>query len=105
MRASSGSGEQGARAEVVSIDGAAQLVEGARFDLAHALPGDAEPLAGLCERPVSAGEEAVAQPEDLFFACGERAQQAVDLLVLELDLDHLLDRMGSFAEILGGQAL
>src|SRR5215470_12535658 len=98
-------GAVGARLELLVLEGAPQLVEGACLDLAHALARDAEMEPGLGEGAGDAVVETVADAQDLFFTLAQRAQLPVDLLVLELDLDQALDRGGRLAEILGRELL
>src|SRR2546423_13230439 len=69
---------------VGEVDRAPQLGERAGLDLAHALARDAEVLAGLRERARDPVVEAIADAQHLLFALRPRAQEAVDLLVLEL---------------------
>src|SRR5215831_14201648 len=91
--------------ELLELQGAPQLLEGPRFDLPHPLPRDAEVLAGLRQRTRHAVVEAVADAQDLLLALAERAQQSVEVLVLELELDQPLDRGRRLAEVLGGELL
>jgi len=93
------------RAIGVERERLAQFVERTRLDLTHALAGDAEALAGLLQRVRDPILEAVPDAQDLLLALAERAQQAIDLLVLELEVDQMLDRRGRPAEVLGAQLL
>src|ERR1041384_6280845 len=78
--------------EVGEVDRAPELRQRARLDLADPLARDAEMLAGLLERAGDAVVETVADAQDLLLALRERAEQAVELLVLELELDQALHR-------------
>ena len=49
--------------------------------------------------------EAVADAQDLLLALAQRAQQPVELLVLELQLDQALDRDRRLAQVLGRELL
>src|SRR5437867_13008270 len=90
---------------VVILEGVPQLVERPRLDLPHPLARDPEVLAGLGQGASHAVVEAVADPEDLLLAPAERAQQAVELLVLELELHQALDGGRGLAEILARELL
>src|SRR6185503_7565961 len=90
---------------VREVDGAAQLRQRARLDLAHALARDAEVLAGLGKRPRDAVVEAVPDAQHLFLALRQRAQQPIQLLVLELQLDQPLDAHRGTAQVLGRELL
>src|SRR5512143_2043795 len=85
---------------LLQLDRAPQLLQRARLDLAHALARDAEEPARLGERARHAVVEAVADAHDLLLALAERAQQAADLLVLELQLDEALDRGRRLGQVL-----
>src|ERR1051325_3853458 len=91
--------------EVGEVDRAPELRQRARLDLADPLARDAEMLAGLLERAGDAVVETVADAQDLLLALRERAEQAVELLVLELELDQALHRHRRAADVLGGEFL
>src|ERR1051325_5667780 len=88
--------------EVGEVDRAPELRQRARLDLADPLARDAEMLAGLLERAGDAVVETVADAQDLLLALRERAEQAVELLVLELELDQALHRHRRPAAVLAG---
>ena len=63
------------------VDGthAAQLLEGAKLDLPHALAGDLEPLADFFERVRVAVIEAEAHPHHVPLTRGQLVQNGVEL--------------------------
>src|SRR5262245_54921159 len=96
---------RGAAVHLQELDGAAQLLERASFDLAHALPRDPEVSAGLRQGARDAVVESVADPEDLFLALAQRTQQPVQLLVLELELDQALHGQRRLPQVLERELL
>src|SRR5436190_9539833 len=91
--------------ELMVFERTPQLLECSGLDLPHPLARDTEVLACLRQRARHAVIEAVADAEDLLLALTERAQQSIELLVLELDLHQALDRRRGFAEILARELL
>src|ERR1043166_1785868 len=91
--------------EVGEVDRAPELRQRARLDLADPLARDAEMLAGLLERAGDAVVETVADAQDLLLALRERAEQAVELFVLELGLDPALHRHRRAPDRLPGRGL
>jgi hypothetical protein len=95
----------GGALDLVVFQGAAQLAERPRFDLADALARDSEVSARLGQRASDSVVEAVADSQDLLLALAERAQQPIEFLVLELELDQALDRERGLAEVLARELL
>src|SRR5262249_7498096 len=91
--------------ELVDFERVAQLLEGASLDLSHPLARDPEMLSSLGQGARHPIEEAVPDAQDLLLPLTEGAQEAVQLLVLELDLDQALDRRGGLPQILGRELL
>src|SRR5260221_10615972 len=71
--------------QVGEVDRAPELRQRSHLDLADSLARNAEMLAGLLERARDAVVEAVADAQDLLLALRERAEQAVELLLLQLE--------------------
>src|ERR1044072_2773325 len=88
--------------EVGEVDRAPELRQRARLDLADPLARDAEMLAGLLERAGDAVVENLADARPLPRARRGGAERAVELLVLELELDQALHRHRRPADVLGG---
>src|SRR5262245_6732260 len=91
--------------QLVVFDRTAQLVERTRLDLTHPLARDAEMLSGLREGARDPVVEAVADPQDLLLTLAERAQQPIQLLVLELQLHQAFHGCRRLAQVLGRELL
>src|SRR5262249_42350525 len=82
------------RVEILRGQCLAQLLQGARLELPHALARQAERLADLLERVLLLAAEAVAEPQDQLLARGERADQGSDSRAHPLAVEPVVGRGG-----------